>query len=130
VKKIEFYKCRKEKKCEEEKADRGGKKAYWADIAARGWGNDLQAHMKSSLPPPPGSYRGVYVGSVPVWCIRNQHQRKMLLDLHRGGASCGGARPVDSVAFSYGEPTSLYGPAASHARFELFTWPTSTRSPH
>jgi hypothetical protein len=115
VRRIEFYRCRKKKKREEEKADRAREKAYGVDIAARGWGNDLQGRMKSSLPPPPGSYRGVYVGSVPAWCIRNQCRCKMLFDLRRGVASSGGGRPIDSATFSYSEPTLLHGPAASHA---------------
>jgi hypothetical protein len=50
---IEFYRFRKKKKKrEKEKADRAREKAYWAEIAVRGWRNDLQTRMKSSLPPP------------------------------------------------------------------------------
>jgi hypothetical protein len=67
--------------------------------------------MKSSLPPPPGSYRGVYVGSVPAWCITNQRRRRMLLDMHKAGASSGGGgwQAVHESSF-------LHGPGAGQKR--------------
>jgi hypothetical protein len=69
--------------------------------------------MKSSIPPPLSAYRGVYVGSVPGWCITKQRRRRMLLDLRRGGASRGGGRPVDTRAMTYEEHSALHGPAES-----------------
>jgi hypothetical protein len=45
----------KKKEREEEKAEKVRQKAYWVQIVDRGWGNELHARMKSSLPPPPGS---------------------------------------------------------------------------
>jgi hypothetical protein len=63
----------KRKERNEVKADKAREKAYWDDIARHGWGNELQALLKSTVPPPPCSYRGVYVGNVPAWCITNQH---------------------------------------------------------
>jgi hypothetical protein len=101
----------KKQEREQERSDRAREKAYWAEIAHRGWGNDLQARMKSSIPPPPSAYRGVYVGSVPGWCISNQRRRSMLLDLRRGGASRGRRRPIDTRAMTYEEHSALYGPA-------------------
>jgi hypothetical protein len=106
----------RKKECEEDKAEKAREKAYWAEIAERGWGNDLQARMKSSLPPPPGSYRGVYVGSVPTWCITNQRQRRMLLDLRRVGASYGGGRVAHPEPMRFFEPRLLHGPAPTQGR--------------
>ena len=62
----ENYPTSKEKEHEEAKADKAREKAYWADVASRGWGNKLQGHLKSTLPPPLGSYRGVYMGTLPT----------------------------------------------------------------
>jgi hypothetical protein len=101
----------KKKEREEEKAERAREKAYWVEIADRGWGNELHARMKSSLPPPPGSYRGVYVGSVPAWYITNQRRRRMLLDMRRAGASSGGGRRQ-----AVHESSFLHGPGAGQER--------------
>jgi hypothetical protein len=76
---VEKAECEKRKKHrEEERAAKAGETAYWKDVAARGWGNQLQAVMKSGVAPPPGSYTGVYLGDLPAWCIQNQRRRKFL----------------------------------------------------
>jgi hypothetical protein len=59
VEKAEREKRKKHR--EEEQAAKVGETAYWKDVAARGWGNQLQAVMKSGVAPPPGSYTGVYL---------------------------------------------------------------------
>ena len=64
----------KKKECDEARAEKARKRAYWAEVATRGWGNELQIGMKSSLPPPLEAYISMYVGSVPVWCIANQRR--------------------------------------------------------
>jgi hypothetical protein len=56
----------RKKECKEAKADKAREKAYWADDASCSWRNELQARLKSNLPPPPDSYIGVYVGTVPA----------------------------------------------------------------
>jgi hypothetical protein len=87
----------KKKDRDEGKAQKAREKAYWADVASRGWGNELQARMKSTAPPPPGSYRGVYVGTVPAWCIANQRRRHLMLDLRRQEASSAARRLAGST---------------------------------
>jgi hypothetical protein len=83
----------KKKDRDEAKAEKARERAYWVEVAACGWRNELQACMKSSLPPPPGASTSVYIGSVPAWCIANQRRRKMVLDLKRGNSS----RPRSNV---------------------------------
>ena len=67
----------------EAKAAKAREKAYWKEVAAKGWGNELQKRMKSGVPPPPGSYQGLYLGSVPAWCISNQRRRKLTIQQKR-----------------------------------------------
>ena len=67
-------------------------------VASSGWGNDLQACMKSSLLAPPGAYTGVYVDNVPLWCIANQRRCRMMLDMRKG--TCGHGRARDSAGLS------------------------------
>jgi hypothetical protein len=88
----------KKKERDDAKAEKAREKAYWAQVASSGWRNDLQAHMKSSLPAPPGAYTGVYVGNVPSWCIANQRRRRMMLDMRRG--TSGHRRARDSAGLS------------------------------
>jgi hypothetical protein len=103
----------KKKEHDEAKVEEAREKAYWVEVASWGWGNDLQARMKSSLPPPPGSYRGVYVGTVPAWCITNQRRRRLVLDLRRDGACFTGRRAADNVVFARNGASSLHGHGAS-----------------
>jgi ribosomal protein L14E/L6E/L27E len=91
---------KKKKERDEVKAHKARETAYWVEVATRGWGNELQSRMKSSLPPPPGSYTGVYVGSVPQWCIANQRRRRVMLDLKRAGASYEGGRAAATASLS------------------------------
>jgi hypothetical protein len=77
----------KKKERDEAKAEKARERAYWGEVVSRGWGNDLQACMKSSLPPPPGAYTSIYIGSVPAWCIANQRRQRRMLDLRRGRCS-------------------------------------------
>ena len=55
----------KKKQKDEERAAKAREATYWKEVATRGWGDDLQARLKFGLPPPPGSYVGVYCGNVP-----------------------------------------------------------------
>lgn len=77
----------KKKQKDEERAAKAREATYWKEVAARGWGDDLQARLKSGLPPPPGSYVGVYCGNVPSWCVSNQRRRKFLLNQKRAAAA-------------------------------------------
>jgi hypothetical protein len=95
---------------DEAKAEKAREKAYSAEVAAGGWGIELQVRMKSSLPPPPGAYTGVYVGCVPAWCIINQWRRKMMLDLKRG-TTTGLGRAVGAVGLLETCRPQLHGPA-------------------
>lgn len=58
--------------------ERGEKKRlheYWKQVAKDGWRNKLHVIIKSGAPPPPGTYIGVYKGTVAPMCIFNQRLR-------------------------------------------------------
>ena len=76
----------KKKEVDATKAAKAREVAYWKEVAAKGWGNELQKFMKSGIPPPPGSYQGLYLGSVPTWCISNQRRRKLAMQQKRAAA--------------------------------------------
>jgi hypothetical protein len=104
----------KKKERDEAKAHKARETIYWVEVAAHGWGNELQARMKSSIPLPPSSYTDVYVGSVLQWCIANQRRRKVMLVLKRTGASCQQRRAACSARLSERGQTSMHGPSALH----------------
>jgi hypothetical protein len=61
----EKVQCKKRKKCcEEERATKLQETTYWKDVAARGWGNQLQTFKKSGIAPPPSSYTGIYLSEL------------------------------------------------------------------
>jgi hypothetical protein len=93
-----IFQVQKKKERDEAKAEKAREKAYWAQVASSGWGNDLQARMKSSLPPPPGAYTSVYVGNVPSWYIANQRRRRMMLGMRRG--TCRPRKAIDTAGLS------------------------------
>jgi hypothetical protein len=88
----------KKKDRDKAKALKARERAYWANAASHGCRNKLQARMKSTVPPPPSSYRCVYIGCVPAWCIANQHRCRLMLDQRRWGVSSGtGEHDVSSL---------------------------------
>jgi hypothetical protein len=70
----QFFFKRKKVELQQEKAKKAQKKQerteakeanqhykdYWKEVAAKGWGNNLQLLMKSNEPPLPSMYLGVY----------------------------------------------------------------------
>jgi hypothetical protein len=54
-----------------------------------------------------------------------KRRRRMLFDLHRGWASHGGGRPIDTRAMTYEEHSALHGPAKSWGGRSLPAWPTA-----
>jgi hypothetical protein len=70
------------------KAEKKRSDTYWKEVASSGWGNQLQAVMKSNVPPPLGAYKGKYCGLVPVVCIHNQRQRRFIM-LRKRAAQAG-----------------------------------------
>jgi hypothetical protein len=119
----------KKRERDEEKAEKARERAYWAQVASSGWENDLQAHMKSSLPPPPGAYIGVYVGNVPSWCIANQRRRRMMLDMRRGICRPGRATDTTGLSSLHGSRQSslhVHTPGAINLMQAAWAWgPTS-----
>jgi hypothetical protein len=57
-------KVAKKKLLDKEKVGRAQESAYWKEIVARGWGDQLQVAMKSGTLAAPSSYTGVYCGSM------------------------------------------------------------------
>lgn len=112
VRRIELSRLKK-KDCDEGKAQNAREKANWADVASRGWGNELQARMKSTALPPHGSYRGEYVGTIPTWCIANQRRCRLMFDLRRWGASSAARRPAGSACMREPDVSGLHAPRAS-----------------
>jgi hypothetical protein len=52
----------KKRELDATKAAKAREVAYWKEVEARGWGNELQTRMKSGGPPPLVSYQGLYLG--------------------------------------------------------------------
>jgi hypothetical protein len=58
---------------------------YWKDVAAKGWGDDLQRLMKSKQLPLLRAYTGMFCGQVPQVCIRNQRLHCLKRKLRKEG---------------------------------------------
>jgi hypothetical protein len=104
-------KVEKQYQKQEEKQEKDRLNDYWKDVAAQGWGNNLQKLVKSNRPPLPGSYVGRYCGTVPPQCIYNQRVRCLKLKFQKQGRHPGLVAPMTGPPSitQAGFPTSQLG---------------------